>query len=206
MGSALLLALAAAAAPAVSVAPAEARPGDAVLIRVGGAGEAPAGRLAGHPLLFWPDGSEWRALGALPVEIPPGPVSAAVEAGGEGAQASLTVVEPGFLSRSITLPPRYVETPRDPELRRRIVRDRKAFEKAWHQPPGPPRFLGGFGWPRVSPVTGHFGDRRILNRRKESVHYGLDLAGARGAPPLAAADGTVVLARNAYYSGRTVVL
>ena len=206
MAAALLLALAAAAGPAVSLAPAQARPGDAVLVRVAGAGEAPAGTLAGRPLLFWREGTEWRAVGALPIETTPGQVTVAVEAGGARAEAPLDVVEPGFLSRSITLPRRYVEPPVDPEIRARIARDSRAFGRAWDQPPAPPSFLGGFGWPREASVTGRFGDKRVLNRKKESVHYGLDLSGPRGSPVAAAADGVVVLARNAYYSGKTVAL
>jgi murein DD-endopeptidase MepM/ murein hydrolase activator NlpD len=206
MPAALLLALLAAGGPAVSVAPAEARPGDAVLVRVAGAGEAPVGTLAGRPLLFWRDGAEWRALGALPVETAPGVATAAVEAGGARAEATLSIVEPGFPSKSLTLARRYVEEPVDKKVRRRIQGDRRAFERAWDQPPAPPRFLSGFGWPRASPVTGRFGDQRVLNGVKASVHYGLDLTGPRGAPIAAAADGEVVLARNAYYSGKTVVL
>jgi murein DD-endopeptidase MepM/ murein hydrolase activator NlpD len=203
---ALLLALLAAGGPSVSVAPAQARPGDAVLVRVTGTEETPVGTLAGRPLVFWRSGAEWRALGALPVETAPGTVTAAAEAGGARAEAPLTVVEPGFPSRSLTLARRYVEQPVDPRVRRRIARDRHAFDRAWDRPPAPPRFLDGFGWPRRSSVTGRFGDRRVLNGKKESVHYGLDLTGPRGAPIVAAADGEVVLARNAYYSGRTVVL
>jgi murein DD-endopeptidase MepM/ murein hydrolase activator NlpD len=206
MPAALLLALLAAGGPDVSVAPAQARPGDAVLVRVTGTEETPVGTLADRPLLFWRAGAEWRALAALPIETPPGPVTAAAQAGGARAEAPLTVVEPGFSSRSLTLARRYVEEPVDPRIRRRIARDRAAFERTWNQPPAAPRFLAGFGWPRASSVTGRFGDRRVLNGKKESVHYGLDLTGPRGAPIVAAADGEVVLARNAYYSGKTVVL
>jgi murein DD-endopeptidase MepM/ murein hydrolase activator NlpD len=206
MPAALLLALLAAGGPALSVAPGQARPGDAVLVRVTGTEDTPVGTLAGRPLLFWRDGAEWRAVAALPIETAPGPVAAVAEAGGARAEAPLTAVEPGFSSRSLTLPRRYVEAPVDPKIRRRIAADHRAFERAWDRPPAAPRFLAGFGWPRTSSVTGRFGDRRVLNGRKESVHYGLDLTGPRGAPIVAAADGEVVLARNAYYSGRTVVL
>lgn len=206
MPAALLLALLAAAGPSVSVAPAQARPGDAVLVRVAGAEAIPVGTLAGRPLLFWRAGEEWRAVGALPVETAPGAVTAAVDVGGVPAGAPLTIIEAGFPSRSLTLARRYVEAPVDPKVRRRIALDRRAFDRAWNRPPAPPRFLDGFAWPRRSGVTGRFGDQRVLNGKKESVHYGLDLTGPRGAPVLAAADGEVVLARNAYYSGRTVVL
>ncbi len=198
------LALAAPSAPALTLAPAEARPGDAVLVRVSDAGAEPSGALAGRPLVFWRAGEEWRALAALPIELPPGPVPVAVEAGGARAEAALTVVEPGFTSRALTVAPRFVEPPAN--VRRRIERDRRAFAAAWDRPFAAPRFARGFGWPRESRATGRFGDQRILNGKKESVHYGLDLSGPRGAPVLAAADGEVVLARDAYFSGRSVVL
>src|SRR5512145_2498227 len=132
MPAALLVALLA-AAPAVTVAPARARPGDAVLVRVTGARETPVGTLAGRPLLFWRQEGEWRALGALPIETAPGDLSAAVEAGGARAEAALSVIDPRFPSRHLTLPRRYVEEPVDPKLRARIARDRRAFDAAWNQ-------------------------------------------------------------------------
>jgi murein DD-endopeptidase MepM/ murein hydrolase activator NlpD len=204
MPAALLLAIAVASAPALSLAPFEARPGDAVLLRVNGAGAEPSGALAGRPLVFWREGEEWRSLAALPIESPPGAVSVAVEAGGARAEATLVLLEPGFASRTLTVAPRFIEPPR--RVRRRIQRDRRAFAAAWARPFAPPRFAGGFAWPLESRITAHFGDQRILNGKKESVHYGLDLGGARGAAVLAAADGEVVLARDAYLSGKSVVL
>ena len=203
MPVALLLALAA-AAPAVSVAPPQARPGDAVLVRVTDARDRPRGELAGRPLAFWREGAEWRALGALPLELEPGPTVASVVTDGARAEAALVVVEPGFESRTIQVAPRFVEPPRS--VRRRIAADRRAFAAAYEQPEAPPRFRSGFGWPREARVTGRFGDQRVFNDKKESVHYGLDLGGTRGAPVVAAADGEVVLARDAYLSGKSVVL
>ncbi len=131
--------------------------------------------------------------------------AAVLEAGGARVEAPFTVVEPGFPSRSLTVPSRYVEPPAS--VRARIRRDRRAFAEAWRsRDAGPPLFLAGFAWPRVDRITARYGDRRVLNGKKESVHYGVDVSGARGAPVTAAADGEVVLARNAYYSGKTVVL
>ena len=46
----------------------------------------------------------------------------------------------------------------------------------------------------------------MLNGKAASVHYGLDLTGPRGAPVLAANDGEVVITRDAYFSGKTVVI
>src|SRR5690349_10081746 len=109
----LLLAAPSAGAPALSLAPAAARPGDAVLVEVRGAPgtAAPQGTLAGRPLAFWRAGDRWRALGALPIEAAPGEVPAKVDAGGAALLAGLRVVEPGFAAHALSLPPAYVEPP-----------------------------------------------------------------------------------------------
>lgn len=205
---ALLVALLLSAAPAgtvsVALAPAAARPGDAVLVTVEGAGEAPRGTLAGRPLTFWKDGAAWRALGALPIETPVGDVPAVVEAGGARAEAALAVVAPGFASATLTVAPGFVEP--DPAVERRIAADRAAFTTALDRPFAPPLFRRSFALPRATRGNGRYGDQRVFNGKQASVHYGLDLRGKRGDPVAAAADGTVVLVRDAYMSGKTVVL
>jgi murein DD-endopeptidase MepM/ murein hydrolase activator NlpD len=194
------------AGPEVLVAPPAARPGDAVLVRVLGAGPAaPVGALAGRPLAFWRSGDEWRALAALPIELAPGAAAVEVTSGDRAAAAPLEVVPPGFPSRSLTVEDRFIEPP--PKVKRRIAADRAAFARAWAHPFGPPRFEErGFGWPREARLTGRYGDKRVFNEKRESIHYGTDVTGPVGSPIAAAADGEVVLARDAYMSGKTVVL
>ncbi|HET8541700.1 MAG TPA: M23 family metallopeptidase [Anaeromyxobacter sp.] len=192
---------------APALAPSVARPGDAVLVRVPLApgAEPPTATLAGRPLSFWRAGDEAWALAALPLETPPGRVSLDVGSplGAAGA-AALDVVEPGFPSRTLEVPPRFVEPPRS--VRKRIEADRRAFAAAWARPFSPPLFGAPFRWPRPERVNGRFGDQRVFNGKKESVHYGVDVSAPRGAPVHAANDGVVVLARNAYLSGKSVVL
>jgi hypothetical protein len=206
---AVLLSAALAAAPprGLAVAPAAARPGDAVLVRARAAPGAPppSGALAGRPLTFWRHGREAWAIGALPLETPLGAVAVEVTSpDGAVRRTSLEVVEPGFPSRRLTVAPRFVEPP--PSVRARLEADRRAFDAAWARPFSPPLFAKPFRWPRRAKTRGQFGDRRVFNDKKESVHYGLDLAGRRGAPVRAANDGEVVLARDAYLSGKSVVL
>jgi hypothetical protein len=205
----LLAALLAAASPDAGaiLAPRIARPGDAVLVRLRtGRGTAPAATLAGRPLQFFPRGAESWAVAALPLETPPGPVRLELAPTGplDLPVATLEVVEPGFPSRSITVAAQYVEPPK--RLKARIARDRAAFAAAYARPFAPPLFSGRFDWPLRAGTTGRFGDQRVFNGRKASVHYGLDLDGPRGAPVHAANDGEVVLARDCYFSGRTVVV
>jgi hypothetical protein len=194
----------AAATPALVLAPAAARPGDAVLIRVTGSASPPRGELAGRRLLFWRDREEWRALAALPIETPVGAVPVAIDAGTAHLEGSLAIVEPGFRVSRIELPPRYVEPP--PAARRRMEEDRKAFAKAFSEPFAPPLYAGPFVLPGDAPLSGRYGDQRIVNGKPEAAHYGLDLAAARGAPVTACNDGRVLLVRDAYMSGNTVVI
>jgi murein DD-endopeptidase MepM/ murein hydrolase activator NlpD len=193
--------------PSILLAPPAARPGDAVLIRVPGAGAAaPSGTLAGKPLLFWRSGDEWRAMAPLAIETPPGPLAIEVTPpGGTPARAALDVVPSGFPSRSLTVDDKFVEPP--PKVKRRIAADRAAFASAYARPFAPPRFeRGGFAWPREARLTGRYGDKRVFNEKRESIHYGTDVTGPVGSPIAAAADGEVALVRDAYMSGKTVVL
>jgi murein DD-endopeptidase MepM/ murein hydrolase activator NlpD len=200
-----LLALFLSGVPALELAPPSARPGDVVLVRVRGTAAEPRGTLAGRELRFWSAGPEdWWALTPLPIEAAPGTSPTRVAAGGSTLSAELEVVEPGFASHALTLDKKYVEPPRSVQVR--MAADRKAFAEAFSQPFAPPLFEAGFDWPRRAPTSGRFGDQRVLNGKKASVHYGLDITGPRGAPVAAANDGVVVIARNAYLSGNTVVL
>jgi murein DD-endopeptidase MepM/ murein hydrolase activator NlpD len=205
----LAVLVAATAAPSgggVVIAPPVARPGDAVLVRVRGWDAAPPGdiSLAGRPLQFWTQGTERWAIAALPLETTPGRVELRLGAADGRAAATLEVVEPGFPSRTLNVARQFVEPPA--KVRKRMEQDRAAFEAAYARPFGPPLFSGSFEWPRKDRTTGKFGDQRVFNGKKESVHYGTDIHGPRGAPVHAANDGQVVLARDCYLSGKTVVL
>jgi murein DD-endopeptidase MepM/ murein hydrolase activator NlpD len=201
----LLLAALLSAPLELRLAPEAARPGDAVLVRVRGAAAEPSGTVAGRPLAFWKARGEWRALAALPMETPVGVLPVAVRAGETEASAELGIVEPAFPARHVSgVPGKFVEPP--PEVTSRIEADRAASAAAYARGPSGPVFRGNFAWPRRARLTGRFGDQRVLNGDKRTVHYGTDVTGPRGAPIAAANDGVVVLARDAYLSGKTVVL
>jgi len=210
LAASFLLALPAAAEPSLVLQPERARPGDAILVTVRGAGTPPQGTLADRALLFYPIAGGFRALAALPVESEAGRVPVSATLPGEGGapetrlETSLEVVEPDFPSKELGVAPRFIEPP--PEARRRIRLDRAAFKRAFAQEPAPPVFSANFAWPRPAGVTGHFGDKRVFNGKKKSQHYGEDLEGRVGDPVEATNDGRVVLVRNCYASGRSVVI
>ena len=196
-----------AAAPSISLEPARVRPGDAFLVTVRGA-DAPRGQVLGRPLRFYPIPGGFQALAGLAVETNPGPLAIPVEATGPAGEttlsAELLVTEPAFAETRLWVAQRFISPP--PEARRRMKRDQAAFQRAFAQPFEPPLYREGFAWPREDELTSHFGDRRVFNGRQVSQHYGVDLAGQTGDPVAAANDGLVVLVRDCYASGRSVVL
>jgi len=199
--------------PSVTVVPARVRPGDAFLVVVRGPTSPPSASVAGHALAFYQVPEGFAAVGGLPVETPSGrlaiqvalPPGASAEAGARTVEGAVEVTAPGFAHRELEVPPSFVAPP-PPEVQRRIEEDRAAFARAFSQPPAPPLFAAGFARPRRARVTAGFGEQRTMNGVKPSQHYGMDLAGKVGAPVTAANTGKVVLVRDCWASGLTVVL
>jgi murein DD-endopeptidase MepM/ murein hydrolase activator NlpD len=196
--------VAASMAAALEVRPASARPGDAVLLVARGVAAEPSATLEGRAVRFWRAGGEWRAIAGLPVEARPGQLPLDAAAGGAQLRSHVTVVDPAFASRELTVPPKFVEPPAS--VRQRIAADQRAFNDAFSRPFAEPRFAEPFGWPLLAETTGRYGDRRTYNGRQQSQHYGLDLDAATGTPVLATNDGLVVMVRDTYYAGLAVVI
>jgi murein DD-endopeptidase MepM/ murein hydrolase activator NlpD len=196
--------VAASLAAGLEVRPAKARPGDAVLLLVTGAGAEPAATVAERSVRFWRTEDGWRGIAGLPVEAGTGPFTVRARAGAADLEATLEIVDPAFPSRELSVPPKFVEPP--PAVRARIKADQAAFNAAFAQPFAAPRFEGPFAWPILSETTGRYGDRRTFNGKQQSQHYGLDLDAAPGTPVAAANRGRVVMVRDNYYAGLTVLV
>lgn len=175
-----------------------------LLVIVRGRASPSTGTAGERPLRFYASGDHHEALVALPLELEPGQLQVSVEV--DDAKLSAAVdIEPGnFPQRELTVEQRFIAPP--PEVKKRIAADQRAFARAYRTTFGPRAFDAGFTRPRDAEVTAHFGDQRTLNGKKKSVHYGLDLDGQVGDPVAAANDGTVVLVRNCYTSGNTVLI
>lgn len=196
--------LSASLAAGLEVRPTEAKPGDGVLL-LAPTGEAePSATVAGRAVRFWRTPGGWRAIAGLPVEAPIGPLEIAGRAGTAPLSASLTILDPAFPSKVLTVPPKFVEPPA--ALRARMAEDQRAFDAAFSRAFAPPIFEGPFAWPLVAEITGGYGDRRTYNGKQQGMHYGLDLDAAMGTPILASNDGVVVMVRDNYQAGLTVLL
>ncbi|HZH03777.1 MAG TPA: M23 family metallopeptidase [Myxococcaceae bacterium] len=197
--------------PSLEVRPGAAKPGDLLMLTVADAKARPSGTAAGRQLYFFPSADGFRALVPLPVEIPPGELSlqvflpaASEKDGAVTFDANVEVIDPAFPARTLTVDRKFTDPP--PAVKKWMADDRKAFAQVFSRPAEPPRFNGPFAWPRTAVVTAPFGDRRVFNGKQQSQHYGVDLDGVVGAPVNASNDGEVVMVRDCYGSGQTVVI
>ena len=196
--------------PSLEIQPGVAKPGDPVLVTLRGWPLAPSGTLGKRALRFYAIDGGFQALTALAVEQALGELEVRLTLpapkGAAPAKLSgvLEVIEPGYPSRELKVARRFVVTPKG--ARQQIAEDKAALARAFAQAFSAPRFTQNFILPRQAQVTAPFGDLRRFNGKKSSQHYGIDLDGKVGAPILAANEGLVVLARDCYTSGKTVIL
>ena len=64
----------------------------------------------------------------------------------------------------------------------------------------------GFDWPVWGRISGIYGSQRILNGKPRQPHYGIDIAATRGLAVKAPADGTIVMAKELYFTGSTIII
>ncbi len=94
-----------------------------------------------------------------------------------------------------------------PKLIERIRRERELLGKIFSEVTARKFKVGKLLPPlkRIS-ISTPFGAKRILNGKKKYIHWGIDLRARRGTPVRASLSGKVVLARELYYTGKTVVI
>lgn len=192
----------------VRLQPGLARPGDAVLVEVSGTTEAPSGQLGSAELVFLPFRDSWVALVGLSVDLKPGVLNLEITGVGAEGKARLTgaldVRDPQFRRRQLTVSKRFTSPSKKDRLH--AAADRRAFAQAFDRDFEPWAFAGSFGWPRQDEVSAPFGDLRLFNGKRKSQHYGADINGETGDPIYASHAGEVVMARDCFGSGNTVLI
>ncbi len=85
------------------------------------------------------------------------------------------------------------------EAEEKLLKDlwQKRTERLWR---------GEFIWPLRNEVSTGFGVRRIINRKKLSIHRGIDIKAREGEPIKAVNYGRVVLTKELFFGGRTIIL
>jgi murein DD-endopeptidase MepM/ murein hydrolase activator NlpD len=163
------------------------------------------GTFEGKRLAFFPGGHGVVALVGIDLDHPPGRFALRVESAKSGAATVLLeVLAKQFPEERLTVPKTYTEL--DPATLRRVGREQKLLASLWPKS-GPERLWeGAFVKPADGPPGSPFGLRRFFNGEPRSPHAGVDFRAPAGAPVAASNRGKVVLARELFFTGNTVVL
>ncbi len=89
---------------------------------------------------------------------------------------------------------------------KRVLDDQKALREVCSKIRPVIYWQGGFIWPIKSKILSPFGLRRYFNGQPRSPHSGIDLRAKENTPIKSPNHGLVVLVRNCYLSGNTVVI
>lgn len=88
----------------------------------------------------------------------------------------------------------------------RAKKESKIRMKAYSASSERPLFFDPFELPIDSKITSIYGSRRVFNKKKQTQHLGTDYRAAVGVPIRSANRGKVVLSRDFFYTGHTVVI
>lgn len=188
------------------VSPHEISPGDAFLVKVEGAenpGE-PSAVFIEKSLYFSNCGNGcFIAVGAAEINTEPGIYPVHLTVGDQKTTLNLTIQTAEFPTIHLTLPEGKVFL--SPEDQERASREAGKLNSIW--PVISERLWdGNFELPIENEVSTAFGVKRIMNKKKTSVHRGVDFRGKRGEVVRAFNTGRVVLADDFFYGGNTVIL
>jgi murein DD-endopeptidase MepM/ murein hydrolase activator NlpD len=187
------------------------QPGEFVLLTI----NAPEAAASVHTRAFdrdWPafrvSAGTWRAFLGVDLDVAPGDhiVTVRVDepSGVRRATRTLTVRPKRFPTRRLSVDDAFVNPPADAQ--KRIEAEAAELDRLWRSSTGPPRFEGTFLRPVPHDANSAFGTRSVFNDQPRSPHSGADFASPAGTPVSAPAAGRVVLARDLYFSGLTVII
>lgn len=208
--------------PMVELSSQEVGNGEVLLVRVIGAQGLVSGEFEGLQIPFYPNAGAsdiWEGLLGVPFFRAAGPASVKIsirEPKRRGIASVKGALETKFLSAPFTV----VDVPYEtgsltvsgdklkPKLRdqKRIAREvreisaiykRVTAQRLWEKP---------FKLPVESIVTSDFGKKRVYNNKEVKFHQGLDLRAAVGTPVNSPAGGIVVMAKDLFFTGYTVIL
>ncbi|MXZ34359.1 MAG: M23 family metallopeptidase [Acidobacteria bacterium] len=162
-------------------------------------------------VLFYPlgDGRRWEALAGVDLEIKPGLHSLTgtvwmSDGRSRPIRKSLRVLPKKFPTQRIRVNQKYVTlNPRDSE---RAAREHRQLTEIWQSATAQRMWEEPFVRPVSSRQASGFGRRRIVNGEPRSPHSGVDLRATTGTPIRAANAGRVVMAKDLFFAGNTIIL
>ncbi len=188
------------------VIPSEVRPGDAFIIKISGikTKEYPAVVLKEKQIYFSSCGEGcFIAIWAVDMKTTPGIYPIKISVGINKTNLKLIVKKTSFPEIAMTLPESQVFL--NPEDMKRAQREAKRLKSIW--PVTTERqWEGNFILPLKNKTGTVFGTKRVINKKKISIHRGMDIKGKEGENIKASNKGKIVLAEELFFGGNTVII
>lgn len=116
----------------------------------------------------------------------------------------LPIIKGKYTQEVLSVEPSKVSPPKEMLSR---IKEEAAEAKAIYATATPKRYWNSpFISPLQSLITSDYGTARIFNDTLQSYHSGVDFRASAGTPIVASNDGVVVIAKERYYAGVSVVL
>lgn len=219
----LLLAIAALCGPGAAHAAAQApalalelrtrgpaQPGSLIIATIVAPADASAVSLAGlgaEWTAYRTADGQWRALIGIDLETRPGTYEFVARSTGPVAleqRERIPVAPRQFRRRVLRVAPEYVNPPAETLERIRVEAD--LTRDAYARTDSEAGWKDGFIRPVAEAANSSFGTRSVFNGEARSPHAGTDFMSPAGTPIHAPAGGRVVLARNLFFTGNTVII
>ena len=126
------------------------------------------------------------------------------ELDGKSETIVFKIVQGKYKKEKISVEGSKVTPPKD--VLKRIEEEREEANKIYATVNEGLKFNSEFILPMSSVITSPFGTARVFNGTLKSYHGGTDFRAAVGSSVIAANDGTVVIAKDRYYAGGSVVI
>lgn len=187
------------------------QPGEVVLFTA--SAEAPIDALRARAFdrdlpTFRRDARTWQAVLGIDLDTPAAsyPVSfkALVDEHEVDTTVTLAVQRRVFPTRTLRVDDAFVNPPAP--ILQRITGEAAELAHVWTQSAQSRRWSGAFVRPVPGSATASFGMRSIFNGQPRQPHGGTDFLSPAGAPIHAPNSGRVVVARDLYFTGNTVVI
>jgi murein DD-endopeptidase MepM/ murein hydrolase activator NlpD len=146
----------------------------------------------------------WRALVGLDLDVTSGTHDVSASIDGRTIVEPMQIVPRTFPVRRLKVNPDFVNPP--PALAARIEEESRLVERAYAQGAATPLWEGAFRRPVPHPANSRFGTRSVFNGEARSPHGGTDFLSPAGTPVHAPNAGRVLIARDLYFAGQSVMI
>ncbi len=154
------------------------------------------------------DPHRWRVLIGIDLDVAPGRhpvvVTASTTAGPLESTYELVVRPKKFPTRRLSVNEAMVNPP--PSVQPRIAAETKEQQAIWDAPAPERLWTAPFVRPVPQAANSAFGTRSVFNGQPRGAHGGADFRSPAGTPVKAPNAGRVVLAKDLYFAGNTVII